>query len=286
MHARELAVEGVRLALLESGPPDAPPLVLLHGWSQSADVWASQLEGELAGSYRVVAVDLRGHGRSSVPEDGYGDSGAWAGDLRAVLADLGRPAVLVGWSYGGLVIYDYLRTHGDDLVAGVVLVGAITEIGRGRRGGRIGPVMRAAIPDAYSEDIDVALPALLAFVRDMVCRPVGGRWTQLLAANALRVPPRVRAGLFDRSVDSTELLTGSTLPTLVLHGRQDPVVDVSAAEYAASLLPRARTHLMDGVGHLPFVEVAEEFDAVVGEFARACFGGGRAAEAVGREGRQ
>lgn len=255
--------------------------MLLHGWAQSADVWALQQMG-LAEAYRVVSVDLRGHGRSSIPEDGYRDSAVWAADLRAVLADLGRPAVVAGWSYGGLVIYDYLREFGEELLAGVVLVGAITEIGRGRKGGRIGPLMRATIPAAYSEDPEVALPALLSFVRDMVGKPIGGRWTQLLAGNALRVPPQVRAGLFDRYVDSTEVLSTCSLPTLVLHGRDDPVVDCSAAEYAADLLPRARTHLMDGVGHLPFVEADEEFNAVVGDFARGCFAG----ELTDRKGRQ
>ncbi|MGH3625495.1 MAG: alpha/beta fold hydrolase [Sciscionella sp.] len=273
MHARELLVGagGACLGLLEAGPVDAPPLVLLHGWAQAAEVWRLQLLGALAASRRVVAVDLRGHGRSWIPDGGYDDPRAWADELRAVLEDLGRPAVVAGWSYGGVVITDYLRTFGDVLLAGSVLVGAITEIGRGRKGGRVGTVMRAALPDANSDDLAVALPAVVGFVREMTAVPLSGRWTQLLVGNALRVPPPVRAALFDRTVDSAEVLATCTVPTLVLHGAEDPVVDISAAEYNAGAIPGARLHWMDGVGHLPFVERPAEFDAVVSEFAADCF---------------
>lgn len=270
MHARELTAGAVRLGLLDAGPADATPLVLLHGWSQAAEAWTAQLTGPLAQRYRLVAPDLRGHGRSSTPPDGYADAAAWAADLGAVLAWLGRPAVVVGWSYGGLVIFDYLRERGADGLAGIALVGAITEIGRGREGGRIGPLMRATIPDAYSPDPAVALPALWSFVRDMAHRPLDGALTQQFLGNALRVRPWVRAALFDRAEGSTELLRGCQLPSLVVHGRQDPVVDVSAGEYAASLLRQARTHLMDGVGHAPFAEASGEFDGILDEFAADC----------------
>jgi pimeloyl-ACP methyl ester carboxylesterase len=69
-------------------------------------------------------MDLRGHGGSEVSADGYDDPGVWAADLAAVLELAGRPAVLVGSSYGGLVITDYLRAHGQAGVAGLVLAGA------------------------------------------------------------------------------------------------------------------------------------------------------------------
>ena len=80
----------------------------------------------------MIAVDLRGHGYSDAPESGYADSAIWAGDVHAVLTaeDITADAVLLGWSYGGLVICDYLAEHGTDAVAGLVLVGAITSISR------------------------------------------------------------------------------------------------------------------------------------------------------------
>lgn len=254
-----------RLALRVAGPPDGPPIVLLHGWAQSARCWAALQAGQLAQTHRLIAVDLRGHGDSDVPADGYDSSAAWAADVRAVLVHAGRPAVLVGWSYGGLVITDYLRHHGTDGVAGIVLVGAITEIGRGHPGGRVGPVMRAALPAALSDDPAVAEPALRDFVHDMAVQAPHDE----LLADALRVPAFVRAALFARDVASADVLAAVDVPTLVVHGRQDRVVDPSAGEYAAGLVPGATVTWPD-TGHLPFVEDRPGFERALAAHVDRC----------------
>jgi non-heme chloroperoxidase len=256
---------GVQLATRVAGPSDGPPVVLLHGWAQSARAWTAQLRGPLAETYRLVAADLRGHGDSDVPADDYGSSDAWAADVSALLTSFNRPAVLVGWSYGGLVITDYLRCHGTEGVAGIVLVGAITEIGRGHAGGRVGPVMRAALPDALSDDPAVAEPALRAFVAGMATADPPD-W---LLDEALRV--FVRAALFDRDVASADVLAAVDVPTLVLHGRHDQVVAPSAAEYAADLVPDATLTWLD-TGHLPFLEDQPAFGAALAAHLERCFG--------------
>jgi non-heme chloroperoxidase len=259
---------GVRLAVHLAGPEDAPPILLLHGWAQSGAVWRRQLTGPLAQRFRLIAPDLRGHGDSDVPATGYDCGAEWAADVAALLAFAGRPAVLLGWSYGGLVLTDYLRVHGTAGVAGIVLAGAITEIGRGHPGGKVGPLMRAALPDALTADRGER--AMTAFVTGMA----GGRPSALaeeLIAASLRVPAPVRAALFDRDVDSAAVLAAVDVPALVLHGRADAVVDPAAAEYAAGLLPDVRTRWLDGVGHLPFAERAAEFDTALTEFAQDCF---------------
>jgi pimeloyl-ACP methyl ester carboxylesterase len=258
---------GVRLAIRVAGPPGGPPIVLLHGWAQSARAWSGQLSGPLSTSYRVIAADLRGHGDSAAPTDGYDTTDAWASDVRTLLDYVGRPAVLVGWSYGGLVITDYLRRYGTEGVAGLVLVGAITEIGRGHAGGRVGPVMRAALPAALSEDSGVAEPALRAFVTGMATIDLP-TW---LVDESLRVPAFVRAALFDRDVASADVLAAVDVPTLIVHGRQDPVVDPSAAEYAAGMIPDATLTWLDA-GHLPFVEDQAAFDTAVAMHVDRCFG--------------
>jgi pimeloyl-ACP methyl ester carboxylesterase len=242
-----------------------PVIVLLHGWAQSAHAWRELMSGPLAERYRLAAPDLRGHGGSDAPRGGYADPGAWAGDLAAVLARLDAPAALVGWSYAGLVVADYLRVYGDEQLAGIVLVGAITEIGKGRAGGRTGPVMRAALPDALSADPGVAEPALAGFVDGMTAQPLPAtRRAEFLGA-ALATPARVRAALFDRVVDSGEVLAGTRVPALVLHGSSDEVVSPEAGRYAADRLPNARQVTMN-TGHAPFVERPEECGHHVAEF--------------------
>ncbi|GGP56915.1 alpha/beta fold hydrolase [Saccharothrix coeruleofusca] len=263
MQTSLLTAEGVRLSLRESGG-DGPAVVLVHGWAQSGEVWTHQLA---APPFRATAPDLRGHGDSEVTEDGYRDPAAWAADLKAVLDRVGAPAVLVGWSYGGLVVTDYLRVHGTAAVAGLVLVGAITEIGRDRPGGATGPLMRRALPDALSEDPAVAVPALTRFITDQA-PGLEGAVAQRMIGAALRVPPWVRRELFRRDVGSADVLRSVDRPTLVLHGTADQVVDPAAGEYAAALIPGARSHRYPDVGHAPFLERPERFTADLAAFAR------------------
>ncbi|MFI9007058.1 alpha/beta fold hydrolase [Actinosynnema sp. NPDC053489] len=255
-----LDAAGVRLSVRESGPVDAPAVVLVHGWAQSGEVWP------VVPSLRWCAVDLRGHGSSEVVEDGYRDSACWAADLKAVLDHVGRPAVVVGWSYGGLVIADYLRFHGTASISGLVFVGAITEVGRDRAGGATGAVMRAALPGALSDDPEVAVPALARFCRDQA-PGLPGEVVQRLLGTALRVPPRVRREMFRRDVGSAAVLKAVDKPTLVVHGTADSVVDPAAGEYAAALIPGADLRPYDGIGHAPFLEAPERFAADLGRFA-------------------
>ncbi len=269
---------GVRLAVRTAGPLDAPPIVLVHGWAQSGAVFSAQFGSSLAERFRLVAVDLRGHGESEVPDAAYDDpaqwdSAQWADDIRAVLGYVGRPAVLLGWSYGGLVITDYLRVFGEAGVAGLVYVGAITELGRGRRGNRVGSAMRDALPDVLSEDAEVAARAMREFVTGMSASKLVSRPNALATAlldDALRVPARVRAALFRRDVRSADVLASVTVPTLVMHGDADAVVDIDSGRFTAETVPGARLRVFEGVGHLPFLERQAEFDEVLGAFADEC----------------
>ena len=231
-------------------------MVLVHGWAQSGAAW-----GALAG-FRTCAVDLRGHGGSDVPDEGYRDSAVWAGELAAVLAHVGRPVTLVGWSYGGLVIADYLRVFGSGQVVGLVLVGAVTEIGRGRGGGKIGPLMREVLPAAL--DDDVALAGFCARMAPALPSEV----VRELTSAALGVPPRVRAELFARDVDSAAVLAAVDVPTVVVHGADDEVVALAAARYNAETIPGAELVVLPDTGHLPFLERPAEFAAALAKVAR------------------
>ncbi|MFC4001742.1 alpha/beta fold hydrolase [Prauserella oleivorans] len=275
MRTEVVGAGGVRIGVRVEGNESAPAIVFVHGWAQSARVWDQQFaDPELRRGFRLVAMDLRGHGQSDVPAGGYDDPLVWAGDLGAVLGIAGEPAVVVGWSYGGLVIADYLRVHGTRGIAGVVLAGAITEIGNGHPGGVVGSAMREALPGVLSDELDVALPALGKLCDGMASKPVPGPLAQALLGTSLAVPPHVRAGLFRRDVDSADVLASVDVPALVVHGTEDAVVDITSGEYAAGKIPGAESRWWPGVGHLPFVEAAREFNATLARFA-----GERAGEA-------
>jgi non-heme chloroperoxidase len=250
-----------RLAVREAGRPGGPPIVFVHGWSRSGADWCAQLtDPDLAARYRMLALDLRGHGESDEPEGGYDDPQAWAADLAAVLDLAESPAVLVGSSYGGLVITDYLRIHGDARIAGLLLAGALTEIGPGNPGGAVGPLMAEGIRDYLAEEPAIAVPALMRLVTGMTAEPAPGPVVQRRLGETLRVSPRVRRALFRRDVTSADVLAKITVPTLVGHGTEDAVVAPSAAEYAAGKIPGAVLRWFPAVGHLPFAERVEEFN--------------------------
>lgn len=271
--------DGTRLAVYQAtAGPDAPVVLFVHGWAQSSGCFRRQLgDAWLGERYHLAALDLRGHGASDVPDDaddGFADPTRWAADLAAVLEVLpDRPVVLVGWSYGGLVIADHIAHCGPGRVAGIVLVGAITGIGRGQRAGRVGPVMRAALPAALDENPAVAVPALTAFVGGWEPGGLPGAEVQRLIGTALATPPWVRAALFDRVADGAAFarVAGEAgLPVLVLHGTDDQVVDRLAAEHHLATIPGARADWWAGHGHLPFLADHRRFAATLDAFTTAC----------------
>ncbi|MGU3436543.1 alpha/beta fold hydrolase [Actinomycetes bacterium M1A6_2h] len=264
--------DGTSIVYRVDGPPDGRPIVLVHGWAQSMACWGDKVTEPLTRKYRVVAVDLRGHGYSGAPPTGYDDSALWAGDIAAVLKQEGieSGAVLLGWSYGGLVVCDYLSVFGSGAVAGLVLVAAITSIGRGEEGGRVGEAMRAAVPGAMSEESRVAIRALGSFGNALTGPGAGlGERAQALFGASLTTRPRVRAAVFDRAVSHDEMLTELDVPTLVVHGTADRVVDISAGRWSASLIAGAQGSWWEGVDHGPFVADPERFVAELTGFVEA-----------------
>ena len=105
-----------------------PPIVFSHGWPLSADDWDTQMLFFLHHGYRVIAVDRRGHGRSTQTSDGH-DMDHYADDLAAVIAHLDlHDAVHVGHSTGGGEVVRYIGRHGETrgpLSAGLVQNGTL-----------------------------------------------------------------------------------------------------------------------------------------------------------------
>lgn len=124
---------GVNLHVREFGKSTGIPILLIHGWSQSHLCWSKQYESTLKDDARMVALDLRGHGMSDAPTqvDQYTDGDKWADDIEAVIDELSldRP-ILVGWSYGGYIISDYVRRKGQGKIAGINFVDATVVLAR------------------------------------------------------------------------------------------------------------------------------------------------------------
>jgi 2-hydroxymuconate-semialdehyde hydrolase len=115
--------DGVAVRVAESGSPDAPPVLLVHGWGASIYMWRAWFAPLAERGYRVVALDLPGHGLSDKPsEEGRYRLGALVETVRQVIAIAGlrRPHV-VAQSMGGTIALD-LAVSGDPALGRLVLV--------------------------------------------------------------------------------------------------------------------------------------------------------------------
>ena len=261
---------GLRLHVREWGNPQGPAILLIHGWSQNHLSWKHQFDSGLADEFRLVALDNRGHGMSEKPleEKHYTDERLWADDVAAVISALGleRP-VLAGWSYGGYIISDYVRVHGEGSIAGINYVAGAIMLNENLD--HIGPGFIDNVGGATAEDLPTNIAAMRSFVRACSAEPMSEEdWEEALCYNIV-VPPQVRGAMvLSRRMDSDDVLSAMTVPVLVTHGVRDTVVLPSMGEHVLEVCPTAEASWYEGVGHAPFLEDPERFNRELADFTR------------------
>jgi non-heme chloroperoxidase len=268
---------GRRLALhvREWGNLEGPPIVFIHGWSQSHLCWAKQYESWLADEFRLVALDNRGHGMSGKPldNDNYSDAQLWADDIVAVIRELrlDRP-VLVGWSYGGFIICDYVRSYGQEDISGINFVGGAVSLGQATFGTLIGPGFLEPFEGATPDDLPTNIQAMRDFLRGCTVEPLPQEEFEVALGYNIIVPAQVRAHLGTREINSDDVLSSLTVPVLVTQGKEDIVVLPTMAEHILSTCPTATPSWYEEVGHAPFLEDLERFNRELAEFRRGTQG--------------
>jgi non-heme chloroperoxidase len=252
---------GTQLHVIETGNPNGRPILFIHGFSQCRLAWSRQLTSDLANDFRLVAMDLRGHGLSDKPQEGYSDSKLWAEDLNAVIQtlDLDHP-VLSGWSYGPLVILDYIRYYGEDAIAGIHFVGAVTNLGSPEATSFLSPKFLDLIPGFFSTDTEQSVASLEALLRMCFATAASDEDLYLMLGYSVSVPPYVRKGLFVRSVDNEDLLPKIRKPVLITHGSADAVVKPAITEQQKARIAHAQIQLVPNAGHAPFWDDAAAFN--------------------------
>ncbi len=257
--------DGLTLAGQGWGNPAHPEILLIHGLGQSRLSWELQVAA-LADRFRVVAYDLRGHGDSDKPADAaaYGDGALWGDDIQAVRAAAGlRRPVLVGWSLGGLAIGHYLARHGDEAIAGVNLVTAVT---------RLSPELLTPVSRAYagllaSPDLAVRTDAIEKFLAACFARPpAADAFRRMLVFNGM-VPRAVQQGIVRIGADGLDQAFGRVERMLVTYGALDALTAPEMSRRVLDLNPRASFSLYDQAGHTPFYEEPARFNAELAAFA-------------------
>lgn len=277
MSARRIDVttgDGVTLRVRDAGG-EGIPLLLLHGWSQTQEMFRHQLTG--FGARRVITFDMRGHGDSEAPRRGYRIA-RLAADLRDVLEELGVDRVdLLGWSMGASVAWSYLELFGDARVRSLVIVDQpaaviaqpwMSEQER-TRAGSILPVdglvaLAEAVAGPDGENV------VRAFVRGMFAGPVDEELWDFVASEVARTPPHAAVPLLidHGTQDWRDVVRGIRVPTLVI-GCDGSHVPPDSQRWLAESIPGARVHVFPrevASSHFPFLENPMAFNAVVGAF--------------------
>ena len=262
----EMDINKLRFWLVDEGAAakiGSAPLLFVHGFPLSNEIWSSQINA-LSASYRVIAPDLRGHGKSEAVPGPY-KMEQMADDLKAQI-DARRcgPVMMIGHSMGGYITFAFLRRY-PKLIAGLGLIctrpGADTPEGKTNRenlaqrvekDGSIAVVdamfPKILAPTTYAEQLE----ASEGIRRMMLSTPVAG------IAGASR-------GMALR-VDSSDLLPTIKVPTLIITGADDQLIPLKESENMAKQIPGSTLHIISGAGHLPSVEKAGEFNRVLREF--------------------
>jgi non-heme chloroperoxidase len=262
---------GLRLHVREWGTPSGPPILFMHGVAQCHMSWEAQARGELAQRFRLVAMDLRGHGMSEKPREPehYTDPVLWAQDVSAVIRTLGLDrAVVVAWSLGGMVACDYLLHVGAEAVAGVNFVGGVVTPVLEGEGLMLGPGITAHVAGMRADDLATRIDAVRAFLRDQTHADMEPETFERALCWNMLVPPEVRSGVGARERYSHAVLEVLRIPILVSWGREDIVVRPRLAEYILETCPTARASWYDAVGHQPFSEAPERFDRELAAFVQ------------------
>jgi len=258
--------DGLTIAAQEWGNPNGPEILFIHGFAQSHMSWVRQVNSDLAKEFRIITYDLRGHGNSDKPlaKAPYDDNKAWADEVKAVMdaAGLKRP-VLVGWSYAGRVISDYVTTHGPGRLAGINFVDASIKFFPEFVGENLKNIALMT-----SDDLATNIAATRAFVHGCFEKqPTADDFETMLAFNMM-VLPVVRANLNGRPLDATEVMSKLKIPVLVTHGDKDRNSKIGTAQYTAKTIPGAKLSVYEGIGHAPFYEDATRFNAELATFVR------------------
>jgi pimeloyl-ACP methyl ester carboxylesterase len=274
-HTYETGGGGVRLHAVDTGNPTARPIVFIHGFSQSWLAWRPQLRSDLANDYRLVAMDLRGHGQSDKPRDAYSDPALWADDVDAVLHELRlEQPVLCGWSYGALVILDYIRQYGEDAISGICCVDGITRLGSEAALSVLTPELLNLVPGFFSTDVADSVRSLEMLLRLCFVQEPSAEDLYLMLGYNLQVPPHVRQALFTRTLDNDDLMARIRTPVLVVHGAEDAIVKPSIVDQHTASMPHAQLCVMPDAGHAPFWDDAPSFNQHLRAFCYSSRGGG------------
>jgi non-heme chloroperoxidase len=255
---------------------EGPVVTFSHGWPLSADAWDGQMLYLVQHGYRTVALDRRGHGRSSQVSTGN-DMNGYADDLAAVIEALDlHEAVVVGHSTGGGEVARYIGRHGTSRVAKAVLVSAVPPLMLQTEANPEG------LPMSVFDDMRAGLfKDRSQFYKDLAIQFYGANrpgsnvsqgildqfWLWSMQSGLKNAYDSIKA--FSET-DQTDDLRSFDVPTLVMHGEDDQIVPVhDSAKKAARLIRDATEIYYPGAPHGMTATLQDKVNADLLAFIRS-----------------
>ena len=267
--SRFVEAAGLRLHIRDTGPREAPAVILVHGFGSSLHTWDEVAAG-LEDEFRVIRLDLPGFGLTGPdPTGDYSDTRAHA-VLAALMDALGVPrASFVGSSMGGRIAWSFAAAQ-PERVERLVLMAP---------DGFASPGIEYGKPPRVPLMMRLLAVTLPRFMVKGSMAPAYGDPAGLTPALVDRyyemmLAPGVRRAILDRMgqhvlVPPEPLLATIRAPTLLLWGERDRMVPVANAEDYLRAMPDARRLVLPGIGHVPMEEAPEQVVAALREFLTA-----------------
>lgn len=232
------------------------PVVLIHGWPLSHEMWEYQINDLVESGFRVIAYDRRGFGKSSKPWDGY-DYDSLTGDLKSLLDELDlNDVILVGFSMGGGEVVRYFSRYGGERVSKVALLGSVTPFMLKTADNPKG-VDQSVFDKMMEEMKDDRIGFLDSFGKqffgvNVLNKPVSTPLLEYYRMLCTMASPRATqecAKSFS-STDFREEMSQVNVPTLIIHGDADKTVPIEpSGEQSAEMIPDANFIRYEGAPH-------------------------------------
>jgi pimeloyl-ACP methyl ester esterase len=261
------ADSGGRLWYEECGA--GTPIVFIHGWCMSSAVWRLQREG-LSDSFRVITIDLPGHGKSTMPAGGFCIKGCVL-ELAGLFESLDlNKVILAGWSLGSMIALESVAALKNRL-SGLVLIAGTPCFTQGD--GFSHGLSRFEV-DGMTRKVQRSLPrALEGFTARMFA--AGELDDPSLATLVHKVVSTVPMPTVDAALQALDALVETDLcdrlaliylPTLLVNGDCDVICLPQASEFMAQRIPSARQVVFAGCGHAPFLTHSTRFNECLEDF--------------------
>lgn len=246
----QVEINGVKINYVFEGT-GFETIIFIHGLGESLESWRHQINF-FSKKFKVIALDLRGHGKSSIPKKKI-EIGDFAEDVKGLLDHLGiKKAHFCGLSMGALVLFEMYKRCPDYFLS-MILVAARHKF----------PPAQTAVLEGMSMEIigaEVATFALAANAPEQLKEEVA----KMIAGT--KKDAYIQSAEATSMLDYSELLPKIKVPTLIIVGELDIVTPVSSAEIINKSIQGSILQIIPGVGHLPNREASEKFNNLLDEF--------------------